>query len=177
LLPTSGGTMRSHHPGVRRGQVPVPQDALVCTPAGDRKQLGAAGLERSCLKLATLFGWTPTSSGWIRLHIFSNMRRLSRIGIFSVRSASSCATSSAACEGFEAIEASLRERYLTDQGLAAFSRSTHGGREDALAAQRSVGVIEQFKEHSAVCEMHSYKADAAVLASTVRSRLAEAMSA
>jgi len=39
--------------------------------------------ERSCLKLATLFGVDADKQRLDSVHIFSNMRRLSRIGIFS----------------------------------------------------------------------------------------------
>jgi len=123
--------------------------------------------ERSCLKLATLFGVDADKQRLDSVHIFSNMRRLSRIGIFSrtIRKFLRNLKRQHA-EGFEAIEASLRERYLTDKGLAAFSQVKPTVAEKTLLQLSAdlLALIEQFKEHAAVCEMHSYKLMQRVLA-------------
>jgi hypothetical protein len=116
--------------------------------------------ERSCQKLATLFRVNTDQQRLDSVHIFSNMRRLSRIGIFSraIRKFLRNLKRQHA-EGFEAIEASLCERYLTDKGLAAFSQVKPTVAEKTLLQLSAdlLALIEQFKEHPGVCEMHSYK--------------------
>jgi Transposase DDE domain/Transposase domain (DUF772) len=116
--------------------------------------------ERSCQKLATLFGVDTERQRLDSVHIFSNMRRLSRIGIFSraIRKFLRNLKRQHA-ERFEAIEAPLRERYLGEKALSAFSRVKPTVAEKTLwqLSADLLALIEQFKATPAVCEMHSYK--------------------
>jgi hypothetical protein len=95
------------------------------------------------------------------------MRRLSRIGIFSRAIQKFLRNLKRHHDSlFEAIEESLRERYLTDKALSAFSMVKPTVAEKTLGQVSAdlLALTEQFKEPSAVCEMHSYKLMQRVLA-------------
>jgi hypothetical protein len=116
--------------------------------------------ERSCQKLATLFGVDTDQQRLDSVHIFSNMRRLSRIGVFSRAIGKFLRNLKRQhAEQFAAVEACLRERYLAEKTLSAFSRVKPTVAEKTLSQLGTdlLALIEQFKAHAAVCEMHSYK--------------------
>ena len=129
--------------------------------------LDALLFARTSQKLAALFGVDTDKQRLDSVHIFSNMRRLSRIGIFS-RAIQKFLRNLKRhyAERFEVIEESLRERYLTDKALSAFSMVKPTVAEKTLGQVSAdlLALIEQFKEHSVVCEMHSYKLMQRVLA-------------
>jgi hypothetical protein len=94
------------------------------------------------------------------VHIFSNMRRLSRIGIFSRTICKFLRNlKRQQAEQFAAVELALRERYLGEKALSAFSRVKPTVAEKTLLQLGTDlwALIEQFKASPAVCEMHSYK--------------------
>jgi len=129
--------------------------------------LDALLFARTSQKLAALFGVDTDKQRLDSVHIFSNMRRLSRIGIFSrviqkfLRNLKRHHP-----ELLEATCESLRERYLTDKALSAFAMVKPTVAEKTLGQVSAdlLALIEQFKEPSAVCEMHSYKLMQRVLA-------------
>lgn len=129
--------------------------------------LDALLFARTSQKLAALFGVDTDKQRLDSVHILSNMRRLSRIGIFS-RAIQKFLRNLKRhhAERFEVIDESLRERYLTDKALSAFSMVKPTVAEKTLGQVSAdlLALIEQFKEHSAVCEMHSYKLMQRVLA-------------
>jgi hypothetical protein len=116
--------------------------------------------ERSCQKLAALFGVDTDTQRLDSVHIFSNMRRLSRIGIFSRTICKFLRNlKRQQAEQFAAVELALRERYLGEKALSAFSRVKPTVAEKTLLQLGTDlwALIEQFKASPAVCEMHSYK--------------------
>jgi hypothetical protein len=116
--------------------------------------------ERSCQKLATLFGVDTDTQRLDSVHIFSNMRRLSRIGIFSRTICKFLRNlKRQQAEQFAAVEPALRERYLGEKALSAFSRVKPTVAEKTLLQLSADlwALIEQFKATAAVCAMHSYK--------------------
>jgi hypothetical protein len=116
--------------------------------------------ERSCQKLAALFGVDTDTQRLDSVHIFSNMRRLSRIGIFSRAICKFLRNlKRQQAEQFAAVELALRERYLGEKALSAFSRVKPTVAEKTLLQLGTDlwALIEQFKASPAVCEMHSYK--------------------
>jgi len=116
--------------------------------------------ERSCQKLATLFGVDTDTQRLDSVHIFSNMRRLSRIGIFSRTICKFLRNlKRQQAEQFVAVEPALRERYLGEKALSAFSRVKPTVAEKTLVQLSTDlwALIEQFKATPAVCAMHSYK--------------------
>ena len=122
--------------------------------------LDALLFARISQKLAALFGVDTDKQRLDSVHIVSNMRRLSRIGIFSrVIQKFLRNLKRHHAELFEAINESLRERYLTDKALSAFSMVKPTVAEKTLGQVSAdlLALTEQFKEPSAVCEMHSYK--------------------
>jgi hypothetical protein len=116
--------------------------------------------ERSCQKLATLFGVDTDKQRLDSVHIFSNMRRLSRIGVFSRTICKFLRNlKRQQAEQFAAVEPALRERYLGEKALSAFSRVKPTVAEKTLLQLSADlwALIEQFKATAAVCAMHSYK--------------------
>ena len=129
--------------------------------------LDALLFARTSQKLAAVFGVDTDKQRLDSVHIVSNMRRLSRIGIFSrVIQKFLRNLKRHYAELFEAIEDSLRERYLTDKALSAFSMVKPTVAEKTLGQVSAdlLALTEQFKEQSAVCDMHSYKLMQRVLA-------------
>lgn len=115
---------------------------------------------RTSDKLASVFEVNTGDQRMDSVHIFSNMRRLSRVGIFSrtIRKFLRNLKRQQA-ERFAAVEAALRERYLGEKALSAFSRVKPTVAEKTLLQLGAdlLALIEQFKEQAAVCQMHSYK--------------------
>jgi len=104
--------------------------------------------ERSCQKLATLFGVDTDTQRLDSVHIFSNMRRLSRIGIFSRTICKFLRNlKRQQAEQFVAVEPALRERYLGEKALSAFSRVKPTVAEKTLVQLSTDlwALIEQFK--------------------------------
>ena len=123
--------------------------------------------ERTSRKLAAVFGVDTDKQRIDSVHIFSNMRRLSRIGIFSraiqkfLRNLKRQQP-----ELLAAIAPPLCERYLTDKALSAFSVVKPSVAEKTLTQISAdlFELVEQLKEQPAVCQMHSYKLMQRVLA-------------
>jgi hypothetical protein len=116
--------------------------------------------ERTCQKLATLVGVDTDKQRLDSVHIFSNIRRLSRMGIF-IRAIRKFLRNLKRQHGElrELIDERLAERYMAEKALAAFSRVKPSVAEKTLLQVSTdlLVLIEKFKEYSAVCEMHSYK--------------------
>jgi hypothetical protein len=116
--------------------------------------------ERTSDKLASVF---EVNSGHQRIdsvHVFSNMRRLSRLGIFirTIRKFLRNLKRQHA-ELWGLIAERFAERYLAEKALSAFSRVKPSVAEKTLLQVSAdlLALIERFKEQAAVCQMHSYK--------------------
>lgn len=115
---------------------------------------------RTSDKLASVFEVNTGDQRLDSVHIFSNMRRLSRIGIFSRTICKFLRNlKRQQAEPFAAVEPALRERYLGEKALSAFSRVKPTVAEKTLLQLSADlwALIEQFKASPAVCQMHSYK--------------------
>jgi len=101
--------------------------------------------ERTSDKLARVFEVNTGHQRIDSVHVFSNMRRLSRLGIFirTIRKFLRNLKRQHA-ELWGLIDERFAERYLAEKTLLQVSA-------DLLA------LIERFKEQAAVCQMHSYK--------------------
>lgn len=94
------------------------------------------------------------------VHIFSNMRHLGRIGIFASTIRKFLTNLKRHHRAlFDALEASLTDRYLRKQDEAAFSmvKPSESAKTLDLLAADLFFLIERFSTTEAVASMHSYK--------------------
>jgi hypothetical protein len=118
-------------------------------------------------KLAEVFDVDTKNQRIDSVHIKSNMRKLGRITIFSQTIAKFLVNLKRHHRGlFDNIDATLTERYLAKKSQAAFSmvKPSESGKTLKLVSADLFDLIEQFKDHRAVCAMHSYKLMQRVLA-------------
>jgi hypothetical protein len=111
-------------------------------------------------KLAKVFNVNTENQRIDSVHIKSNMRRLGRIGIFT-RTINRFLVNLKRHHRplFDTVAEEVLDRYASRKALAAFSMVKPSGAEKTL--KRVSGdlfdLIEQFKDHSKACQMHSYK--------------------
>lgn len=118
-------------------------------------------------KLAKVFNVDTDEQRIDSVHIKSNMRKLSRIGIFSQTISKFLVNLKRHhVQLYGAINTDLIERYGSKKALAAFSL-VKPSQADKTLEQVSADLydlIEQFKDRNRVCSMHSYKLMQRVLA-------------
>jgi hypothetical protein len=94
------------------------------------------------------------------VHIKSNMRRLGRIGIFASGIHKFLINLKRHhTDPFNTINAALIERYLPEKSMECFSmvKPSHAHKTLNMVSKDLFDLVMQFKDHSAVCDMHSYK--------------------
>ena len=118
-------------------------------------------------KLAVVFGVDTKNQRIDSVHIQSNMRKLGRIGIFS-RTIFKFLVNLKRHHRvlFDGIDEKVIARYWGKKALAAFSMVKPSESEKTLKTVSAdlFDLIEQFKDQSKVCAMHSYKLMQRVLA-------------
>jgi len=118
-------------------------------------------------KLAVVFGVDTKNQRIDSVHIQSNMRKLGRIGIFS-RTIFKFLVNLKRHHRllFDAIDEKIVVRYWGKKALAAFAMVKPSQSEKTLKIVSAdlFDLIEQFKDQSKVCAMHSYKLMQRVLA-------------
>ena len=118
-------------------------------------------------KLAKVFNVNADEQRIDSVHIKSNMRKLGRVGIFSQTIGKFLVNLKRHYEQMHAaIDKQLLERYESKKALAAFSL-VKPSESDKTLQQVSADLydlIEQFKDHDGVYNMHSYKLMQRVLA-------------
>lgn len=111
-------------------------------------------------KLAKVFNVNTENQRIDSVHIKSNMRRLGRIGIFT-RTINRFLVNLKRHHRhlFDTVSQEVLDRYASRKALAAFSMVKPSGAEKTLKTVSGdlFDLIGQFKDHSRVCEMHSYK--------------------
>jgi len=118
-------------------------------------------------KLAVVFGVDPKNQRIDSVHIQSNMRKLGRIGIFSrtiFKFLVNLKRHHLAL--FDGIDEKITTRYWGKKALAAFAMVKPSESEKTLQTVSAdlFDLIEEFKDQSKVCAMHSYKLMQRVLA-------------
>ena len=111
-------------------------------------------------KLAKVFNVNTDKQRIDSVHIKSNMRRLGRIGIFSQTINKFLVNLKRHHRDlFDTVSPQVLDRYASKKALAAFSLVKPSAAEKTLktVSGELFDLIEQFKDHSKVCEMHSYK--------------------
>jgi len=111
-------------------------------------------------KLAKVFHVDTSNQRIDSVHIQSNMRRLGRIGIFS-RTIHKFLINLKRHHSnlFDTLSDPLVERYLSKKALSAFSlvKPSESAKTLKIVSAALYDLIEQFKDQSKVCRMHSYK--------------------
>ena len=111
-------------------------------------------------KLAKVFHVDTSNQRIDSVHIQSNMRRLGRIGIFSQTIHKFLINLRRHHANlFETISDPLIERYLSPKALSAFSlvKPSESAKTLKIVSADLYDLIEQFKDQSMICKMHSYK--------------------
>jgi hypothetical protein len=111
-------------------------------------------------KLAKVFSVDTSNQRIDSVHIQSNMRRLGRIGIFSQTIHKFLINLKRHHQDlFDTIIGQLVERYISKKALSAFSlvKPSESAKTLNVVSADLYDLIEQFKDQSAVCQMHSYK--------------------
>jgi hypothetical protein len=111
-------------------------------------------------KLAKVFNVNTDNQRIDSVHIKSNMRRLGRIGIFSQTINKFLVNLKRHHRDlFDTVSPQVLDRYASKKALAAFSLVKPSAAEKTLKTVSGdlFDLIEQFKDHSKVCGMHSYK--------------------
>ncbi len=112
------------------------------------------------IKLASVFDVDTDSQRIDSVHIKSNMRRLGRIGIFSQTIHKFLINLKRHHRDlFDSICNPLLERYISKKALSAFSlvKPSESSKTLQVVSADLFDLIEQFKDHRAVCSMQSYK--------------------
>jgi hypothetical protein len=111
-------------------------------------------------KLAAVFDVDTKNQRIDSVHIKSNMRKLGRITIFSQTITKFLVNLKRHHRGlFDNIDGTVTERYLAKNSQAAFSivKPSESEKTLKIVSADLFNLIEQFKDHRAVCIMHSYK--------------------
>jgi hypothetical protein len=123
--------------------------------------------ENICEKLSEVFGVETEKQRIDSVHIRSNMRKLGRIGIFTQTISKFLVNLKRHHSAlFDDIHPDVTARYLGEKALAAFSlvKPSESGKTLNTVSADLFDLIEQFKDQSTVCRMHSYKLMQRVLA-------------
>jgi len=111
-------------------------------------------------KLATLFKVKTDNQRIDSVHIKSNMRRLGRIGIIasSIRKFLVNLKRNHK-DHFDTVDNALIERYLSKESLRCFSmvKPSESAKTLASVSTDLFHLVEQFKDHPDIADMHSYK--------------------
>jgi hypothetical protein len=94
------------------------------------------------------------------VHIKSNMRRLGRIGIFASGIHKFLTNLKRHhTDPFDTIDTTLIERYLPEKSMQCFSmvKPSNAHKTLDMVSSDLFDLVMQFKNHPAVCDMHSYK--------------------
>lgn len=124
------------------------------------KSLDTMVFDRFTNKLAMLFNSNIDNQRIDSVHIKSNMRRLGRIGIFvSTIHKFLVNLKRNHKELFDTIDAGIRDKYLSEKSLQCFSMVKPSESSKTLASVSSdlFDLVEQFKGHSEIKGMHSFK--------------------
>jgi hypothetical protein len=116
--------------------------------------------EETAEKLAEVFGVETEKQRLDSVHIRSNMRKLGRIAIFSQTILKFLVNLKRHHRNlFDGINPEVMARYWGNKAPAVFSRvkPSESGKTLKTVSADLFGLIERFKDQSAVCAMHSYK--------------------
>jgi hypothetical protein len=116
--------------------------------------------DRFTNKLAMLFNSNLDNQRIDSVHIKSNMRRLGRIGIFvSTIHKFLVNLKRNHKDLFDTIDTGIRDKYLSEKSLQCFSMVKPSDSSKTLASVSSdlFYLVEQFKNHSEIKSMHSFK--------------------
>ncbi len=111
-------------------------------------------------KLAKVLSVDPAYQRLDSMHIFSNMRHLSRIGLFVRTIQKFLANLKRHHKGlFSSLDPELRKRYCTQAGVAAFGlvKPSESARTLAQLGEDLFHLVEQFRKHPKVSTMTSYQ--------------------
>lgn len=111
-------------------------------------------------KLARVFNVNVENQRLDSVHIKSNMRKLSRLGIFGRTIRRFLVNLKRNYRGlFNALSATLRDRYIKqkEQGLFAMVKPSQTSNTLSVVSSDLYDLIEKFKDHPTICHMNSYK--------------------
>ncbi len=118
-------------------------------------------------KLAAVFDVDTRNQRIDSVHIQSNMRKLGRIRIFTQTNSKFLVNLKRHHRQlFDKLSETIIERYLSKTSQAAFSmvKPSESAKTLKIVSADLFDLIEQFKQHKAICSMHSYKLMQRVLA-------------
>jgi hypothetical protein len=111
-------------------------------------------------KLATLFKVNTDNQRIDSVHIKSNMRRLGRIGIIASSIRKFLVNLKRNYKDhFDTVDNALIDRYLSKESLRCFSmvKPSQSAKTLASGSNDLFHLVEQFKDHPEITDMHSYK--------------------
>jgi hypothetical protein len=117
-------------------------------------------LDKIADKLAAVFDVKTNKQRIDSMHIRSNMRRLGRISIFSQTISKFLVNLKRHHQNlFDTVSPQIRDRYMGQKALTAFSlvKPSEAAKTLQTVSSDLFDLIEQFKDASKVCAMHSYK--------------------
>lgn len=137
----------------------------------NRYLIAENGLEASIFnsvteKLAAIFKVDTSAQRLDSVHIKSNMRRLGRICIFSESIHKFLVNLKRGhVQYFNTVDKRIVEKYLSETAMGCFSMVKPSDSQKTLAdvSKDLYELVEQFKQHSEIAGMHSYKLMARVL--------------